>query len=62
MFAKPAPLTFGQAPTGPPAQHLHEPAPIARNSSRRPVLLLIGAAVLLIVAAVVYYVLRPHSP
>jgi hypothetical protein len=63
MFAKPAPLTFGQAPAVPQAPHLPEPAPIARNSSRLPMLLLlIGAAVLLIAAAVVYYVMRPHSP
>ena len=61
MFAKPASLTFGQAPAGPPTQRAPEPAPIKRNSSRLPLLLVVGAVVLLIAAIVVYFVMRPHS-
>jgi hypothetical protein len=60
MFAKPASLTFGQAP-GPQAQRAPDPGPIRRNNSRLPLLLVVGAVVLLIVAIVVYFVMRPHS-
>jgi hypothetical protein len=60
MFAKPASLTFGQAPTGPPSQRAPESAPIKRNNSRLPLLLVVGAVVLLIIAIVVYFVMRPH--
>ena len=61
MFARPAPLTFGQAPAGPQTPRVPESAPVARNNSRLPLLLVIGAAVLLIIAAVVYYLMRPHT-
>ena len=60
MFAKPASLTFGQAPTSPPAQRAPESAPLKRNNSRLPLLLVVGAVVLLIIAIVVYFVMRPH--
>jgi hypothetical protein len=62
MFARPAPLTFGQAPAGPQTPRMPEAAPVARNSSRLPLLLVIGAAVLLIVALIVYFLMRPHTP
>jgi hypothetical protein len=58
MFAKPAPLTFGQAPSGAP--RLAE-APIQRNESRLPLLLVLGAIVLLIIAILVYFLIRPPT-
>jgi hypothetical protein len=61
MFAKPANLTFGQAPAGPQAPRMHESVPPKRNNSRLPLLLVIGAAVLLICAGIVYLIMRQHS-
>ena len=61
MFAKPAGLTFGQAPTSPQSPRVAETFAKTRNKSRLPLLLAIGAAVLLIVAIVVYFMLRPHT-
>jgi hypothetical protein len=61
MFAKPAALTFGQAPVTQQGPRVLESVPKRRNKSRLPLLLAIGAAVLLIVAVVVYFMMRPHS-
>jgi hypothetical protein len=61
MFATPASLTFGQAPTGPPVARMPDPAPIKRNNSRLPLLLVVGAMVLLVLAIIVYFMMRPHG-
>jgi hypothetical protein len=58
MFAKPASLTFGQAPAGPQSPRIPESAPVKRNKSLLPLLLVIGAAALLIAAAVIYLLMR----
>jgi hypothetical protein len=61
MFAKPAGLTFGQAPTSPQAPRVAESFAKTRNKSRLPLLLAIAGAVLLIAAVIAYFMLRPHT-
>ncbi len=60
MFAKPASLTFGQAPVGAP---IAAPPPLVqkRNNSRLPLLLVVGAVVLLGIALILFFVLRSHA-
>lgn len=61
MFAKPASLTFGQAPAGAPIPVATQPMRQKRNNSRLPLLLVVGAVVLLAMAIVIYFVMRSHT-